>query len=40
MLDKNGNAIIADTGGAVLLGKQYQVNDLVGTPEYLSPEVL
>ena len=40
MLGENGNATIADSDGAVLFGKTISSSNLVGTPEYLSPELL
>ena len=39
LLDKNGNAIIADAGGAILTGKQYVPGNLYGTCQYFSPEL-
>ena len=31
LLDKDGNAIIADTGGSILVGNQYKIANLYGT---------
>ena len=39
LLDKDGNVIIADTGGSILVGNQYKIANLYGTLQYTSPEL-
>ena len=39
LLDKNGNAIIADVGGSLQIGNQNKIGNWYGTIHYCSPEL-
>ena len=39
LLDKDGNAIVSDTGGAITIGSSYKNDNMHGTFHYFSPEL-
>ena len=40
MLDDNGNVALTDFGMAKMLKDQNSTQSIVGTPEYIAPEIL